>query len=783
MLQDLLKPERHRWRRAWTEIFRLQCTASRSSLLSPPSSFILSVAIKVGFCTKICCKRADLRHLGVVRPALKILGAILLAVVALPARGAHTQATLILPNTSARPGDTIVAGIHLQMDAGWHTYWQNPGASGMPTTIDWQLPAGITADAPKWPVPQKLPDKDLTTYIYRDEVVILVPLKLARNLTAGEVSLKAKVSWLECAVQCIPGHAEVQANLQIGSDTRASADASVISAWEKKLPRKDPSIAAGAQWEGPPNGDLRPVVIQWRSSTPVTDADFFPDASENFEVQPDVEQLRAEDGAARIRKPIKKLSGDWPKEISGLIVQGSGTNQVAYEVKCSVAGASETAKPSIASRSPGANAAAVSDPPAVWKMLIYAFVGGLILNVMPCVLPVIALKILGFVGQAKDNPGRARFLGLVYAGGVLASFVVLAGLVLGIKAAGHRAGWGVQFSSPYFLVVMTTLVTLIALNLFGVFEVTLGGRTMDTAANLSSRHGTAGAFFNGLLATVLATSCTAPFLGAAVGFAFAPNQRATTTLMVFLTVGVGLALPYVLLTWQPAWLKFLPKPGAWMERFKVAMGFPMLAAAVWLFSLVTIYYADRSWWLAIFLVMVAVAAWIYGEFVQRNRARQGLALAAMLLVLITGYAYALEGHLRWRDPITTGTPSSPTEREPGGVAWEPWSNAAVQKARDEHRPVLVDFTAKWCLTCNTVVKPALESSSVRKKLQELNAAAFIGDYTRFPDDITEELSRHGRAGVPLVLVYPADPSKPPIVLPEALTPGIILTALEQAGKS
>jgi thiol:disulfide interchange protein DsbD len=313
-----------------------------------------------------------------------------------------------------------------------------------------------------------------------------------------------------------------------------------------------------------------------------------------------------------------------------------------------------------------------------------------------------------------------------------------------------------------------------------VFEVYLGARTMDAAANLSAQHGTAGAFFNGLLATVLATSCTAPFLGAAVGFAFAPNQAATTTLLVFLTVGVGLAFPYVLLTWQPAWLKFLPKPGLWMERFKIAMGFPMLAAAVWLFSLVTIYYAERSWWLAIFLVMVAVAAWIYGEFVQRHRTRPTLALGVIIVVLFTAYGYALEGHLRWREPILQDKASALTEREPGGIAWKPWSVAAVEQARAEHRPVLVDFTAKWCLTCNTVVKPALESSSVREKLRQANAVGLIGDYTRFPEDITEELNRHGRAGVPLVLVYSANRAEAPIVLPEALTPGMVVSALDQA---
>lgn len=714
-----------------------------------------------------------------MRLAVKLFVTTFLGLGLLQARAAHTQASLVFSAETARPGDTVMAGVHLRMDPGWHTYWQNPGASGMPITIEWKLPAAITAGSPQWPIPEKLPDKDLTTYIYRDEVVVLVPLKIGPALSPGDQQIKAAVSWLECDIQCIPGRTDIQAGLKIGSATVASPDAPLIAAWQKRLPKQDPSIGARATWEKPPQGDLRPILIEWSSPGGAVAPDFFPDTSDNFEVQPEVDQLPTAPGHAKIRKEIKKLSGDWPKGISGVLIEGAGAGRTGYEVKLELPTGQVAATPVGAGSSAG-NSATASPVPALWKMLIYAFVGGLILNIMPCVLPVIALKILGFVGQAKENPSRARFLGLVYAAGVLVSFLVLAGLVLGVKAAGHKAGWGIQFSSPYFLIAITTLVTLIALNLFGVFEVTLGGRTMNAAADLSSRHGSAGAFFNGLLATVLATSCTAPFLGAAVGFAFAPNQRASTTVAVFLSVGLGLACPYVLLAWQPGWLRFLPKPGLWMERFKVAMGFPMLAAAVWLFSLVTVYYADRSWWLAIFLVLVAVAAWIYGEFMQRHRTRPGLSIAVILLVLFIAYAYALEGHLRWREPIAMDKSNNPTQREPGGVAWEPWSIAAVDAARAEHRPVLVDFTAKWCLTCNTVVKPALESSSVRQKLHELNAVTLLGDYTRFPDDITEELSRHGRAGVPLVLIYPAEPSKPPIVLPEALTPGLVVSALERA---
>jgi thiol:disulfide interchange protein DsbD len=219
-----------------------------------------------------------------------------------------------------------------------------------------------------------------------------------------------------------------------------------------------------------------------------------------------------------------------------------------------------------------------------------------------------------------------------------------------------------------------------------------------------------------------------------------------------------------------------------MERFKIAMGFPMLAAAVWLFSLVSLHYGERSWWLIVFLVVVAVAAWVYGEFIQRNRAHPGLSWLAILLILGVGYDAILEGQLRWRDPVTLANSTGPSDRTPGGVPWQPWSPAAVAQARAERRPIVVDFTAKWCLTCNTIVKPALESSSVRKKLEELNAVALLGDYTGFPDAITDELGRFGRAGVPLVLVYPKNPNEPPIVLPEALTSGTILAALDQAAR-
>ncbi len=411
-------------------------------------------------------------------------------------------------------------------------------------------------------------------------------------------------------------------------------------------------------------------------------------------------------------------------------------------------------------------------------MLGLAFLGGLILNVMPCVLPVIALKILGFVSEAHQEPRRVRQLGLIYASGVLVSFLVLAAFVIGVKSARGLASWGMQFQSPVFLVLMLTLVTLVALNLFGVFEVSLGGGAMGAAGNLALRDGTAGAFFNGVLATVLATPCTAPFLGAALGFAF--TQSGPIVVMIFLTVGLGLAAPYVILCWKPEWLKFLPKPGVWMEKFKMAMGFPMLATAVWLFSVALAHFSgDGALWLGLFLVVVAFSAWIWGEFVQRGRGRRFLGMAIAVAALVAGYLIVLEGQLHWRMPVANNASSDSPEKS-GEIPWKRWSPEAVARARAEGKPVLVDFTAKWCLICQLNKKTSLEIEPVRAKLKEIGAVAFIGDYGKEDPAITRELLRHKRAAVPLVLVYPADPSADPLILPSLLKPSFVLDALTEA---
>jgi thiol:disulfide interchange protein len=692
----------------------------------------------------------------------------------------HTQVKLLLSADTVKPGDTIYIGVDMQMEAGWHTYWKNPGDAGSATEIKWQLPPGITAGDIQWPLPEKLPPIEVTTYGYENETMLIVPLTIATNFSGSEIDLKANVSWLECKDVCIPANQDVETKLSVGGETKSSGDAAAIDSWQKKVPPLASEFHARAFWLKPAEGDLRQLEVKFAFSPKPDAADFYPNANTNtnqdFEVQPQVQwQPDKEDGWIQMDKTVKKFSGNWPQEISGVIVLETGSTRQGFEIKIPVTDevpAAETVPATINSNSH------LSSTPLLplWQVLLYAFIGGLILNIMPCVLPVIALKILGFVSEARSEPRRVRMLGAVYAVGVLCSFLTLAAVVIGVKTAGHQAGWGMQFGSPIFIVCLTTLVTLVALNLFGVFEVTPGGSALDKANELASKHGAAGAFFNGVLATTLATPCTAPFLAPALGFAF--SQSAPTIILVFLTVGLGLASPYVVLSWNPAWLKFLPKPGAWMEKFKIAMGFPMLATVVWLFNLAASSYGKNVLWLGVFLVTVAAAAWVFGEFFQRGQKRKGLALVVTLILLGVGYVYALEKNLDWRNAMPPEAGS--LKESADGIDWQPWSPEAVAAARSAGHPVIVDFTADWCLTCQVNKKTSIEIASVRKKIKDANIVALLADDTHTPQKIAVELQRFNRAGVPMVLVYPKNPDAQPIVLPEVLTPGIVLDALAKA---
>jgi thiol:disulfide interchange protein len=668
------------------------------------------------------------------------------------ADAAETQARLVLAAETAMPGETVMAGIHLHMNKGWHTYWRNPGESGDATKIQWDLPVGVSAGPILWSVPEKYLFAGLVTYVYHDDVVLLVPLTLGKAIPEGPVQLKAKVSWMECEELCVMGSQDVSASLTIAKNSKPSPHAKLIEQWKPKIPADGSFLQPTAKWDGPVKDDERSVIVEWSATNAWANPDFFPYASKDYEVGA-TEVLSSGPGKIRLRKTVKKLEGDWPAYLPGVAVNKSA----GYEVQIPVGR--------------GASAAPLSAA-ALLGMLGFAFLGGLILNFMPCVLPVIALKVFGFVNQSKEHPARVRALGIVYALGVVASFLVLAGIAIAVQKAGGEATWNMALQSQIVRVLLTIVMTLVALNLFGVFEVTLGGGIMTAAGQAASREGYSGAFLNGILATILATPCTAPFLTGAVAFAF--TQPPFVIMLAFVAVGLGLAFPYVLLSWRPELLRILPKPGPWMEKFKIAMGFPMLATAVWLFWITATSFGDEGvLWLGLFLVIVAAAAWTFGAFYQRSFKARGLVATIVLLLLAGGYFGILERELSWR------TGAKRAEK----IDWQPWSPEAVAEARAQNRPVLVDFTAKTCLNCLANKRTSLEIPSTRAKLKQINAVAFIGDFTDSDPRIAAELRKYERAGVPLVLVYPKDPAAPPIVLPPILTPGMVHEALDKAAGS
>ncbi len=682
-------------------------------------------------------------------------------------QAAHTEVSLQLSHREARSGETIFAAIRLQMDPTWHTYWANGGDSGGPTLVEWELPDGIEAGPLQWPLPQRTEESGLVSYIYENEVLLIAPIQISATVKPGEKTLKAQVRWLECAALCIPARDEVESTIVVGNTSQSSPHAAAIAEWQGRVPQPNPALKISGTWQGSITNDSRELSITFAGFEGRGQPDFYPSPNAAYKVS--AQSTLQSDG--RLIKRVEKLKGEWPTTATGLAVFTQGQERRAFAVTVPLASVGEI----LNSEPPKRNSAY----PFYW-ILCLAFIGGLILNIMPCVLPVIALKILGFVQQSTQSPRDVRKLGLVYAAGVWVSFLLLAGLVIAVKQAGGAAVWGMQFQNPTFLVIMTVLVTLVALNLFGVFEVLLGGNALGAANNLASKEGAMGAFFNGVLATALATPCTAPYLGFALGFAFAGSP--SVIIAVFSMVAFGLAAPYVLLSWNPKWLKFLPKPGAWMERFKLLMGFPMLATAFWLLSLTGPRFGTEGvLWLSLFLVLLSLAAWVYGEFVQRNSARPTIARLVAITILIASYLLLLEGRLHWRQrPQRQSSPQNSSNILKHGL--QKWTSKAVSDARAEGRPVLIDFTADWCLTCQIFSKTAIENEAVQKRLKELNAAVFIGDFTDQDPLIAAEILRHGRAGVPLVLVYPGDLTSPAILLPETLTPSALLKVLQTLGK-
>ena len=681
-----------------------------------------------------------------------------------------TKVKLLISHETAKSGSTIMAGIEMTMDEGWHTYWINPGTAGIPTSVKWELPDWVTAGEIQWPVPEKFQSLGSTGYGYKNTIVLIVPLFVSENAPLGQVELSAKVSWLECEIQCNPRNQEVSANFVIGQALKESSSVNTIRDWKEKIPQRAPVniIKAKAWWGEEINQDERRFIVEFDSEEAGSEVDFFSFKYADFEFSPESKINFFDDSKVRVEKTVLKFEGQWPVRVQGLLVFNLNDYEKTRAVELDI--------PIEIERSATLNLKANNQ--SLGMMLLYAFLGGLLLNVMPCVLPVISLKILGFVNHGHESKARVRMLGVLYGMGVFVSFMILATIVISVKSAGELASWGMQMSNPQFVVLLTILVTLVALNLFGLFEVTLGSVGV-AAGSVSSKEGASGAFFNGVLATVLATPCTAPFLAPALGFAF--MQSADLIILIFAFVALGLALPYVILSWNPKWLRFLPKPGPWMEKFKISMGFPMMGTVIWLFMLNYEYYGDRILWLGIFLIILSMSLWVFGEFFQRGTKRKGLALGIAGLLGIGGFIFGLEGQFQWRNPIDSNSKSVDVVQDfPGGIQWHNWSPSAVIAAQKNGQTVLVDFTAKWCMTCIANKKTSIDISSVRSLIAEKNIKAFRADFTRRPDHITRELAKWNRVGVPLVLVFSADINKKPQILPEVLTPSIVLEALNKS---
>ncbi len=671
----------------------------------------------------------------------------------------HVKAALIPEARTIAPGTPFSVAVRLKMDPRWHTYWINPGDSGAPTEIKWDLPPGFEAGPIQWPYPERIEVPPLVSFGYEGEAALLVRITPPRDLKMGQrVRLAAHVSWLECEELCLPGEATVSAVVHTGPNVENDPTlARFFSEARARLPLDsgDWSFAAA-----PGRGFVRLSATPplWLKE-PVADAKFFPETVGQFSNGRSRWDRGA--GAYVMDLPLSDESTSPIRRLTGVLVSKSGWrgpgSERAIRVDADIAGnAGLIAGPATSASGSGLVGA-----------IGLAFIGGLILNLMPCVFPVLSIKVLSLVGQA-DAPTRARMRNAgAYSLGVLVAFWALAGLLIALRAGGEQLGWGFQLQSPPVIAGLASLFFLIALNLFGVFEVgvslaRLGGK---------SGEGAGGSFSTGLLATLVATPCTAPFMGSALGFAL--TQQAPAALAIFTSLGAGMAAPFVVLAASPRLLRFLPRPGAWMETMKQALGFLLAATVVWLaWVLGQQTGSDGITMLLAALVVQAVGAWVLGKWAVLTRSAVVRTAAAIVAaVLIVGSAAAAVK--------LAGTAERPALQSTATEIWEPYSEARVNELRAAGRPVFVDFGAAWCLTCQVNERVALSAAPVLAKFGEKNVATLKADWTSRDPAITEALRKLGRSGVPTYVLYAKDPSAPPRLLPEVLTPTLVINALDK----
>ena len=678
----------------------------------------------------------------------------------------HVSATLIANSGAFSPGKPILLGLHLEMAPGWHTYWLNPGDSGLPTALGLKLPPRWKAAPLQWPIPKKYVEPgELITYGYSGEVLLMLEVTPPDDLAPGDVTLQARASWLACETTCVPGSAELELTLPVAEGAQAT-NRELFDKFKALLPLETPPPFK-TRWE-PHDTEFH---LKVSGIAPETKVDFFP-------FDPGSAPITVlSPGLFRVPLPSVESTDPPapPPSVAGVVVTESpdGLERRGWKVQFSQPARGATTSPSPLSTpsdnttfltNPSQKALAAANPPNAElnlpTALFYGFIGGIILNLMPCVLPVIALKLLGFLGQAGQSRRKVFRIGLAFSAGIFAWFFLMAGLVTVAKAIGHEVNWAFQFQNPRIVGGMIVIVFVFALNLLGVFEVWLpgGGRL----AGLAEREGYTGAFLHGAFATLLATPCTAPFLGPALAFAF--SQNALTTFTMFAAVAGGMSTPYLLLSWQPGWMRFLPKPGDWMVRLKQVMGFLMLGTVVWLLTVVAgqggVPQLSAMLWL---LLGIGIASWIAGTWLLPHIKVSTRFAALGVIALVIFAAYTL----------------GKAKDEKGGISWQPWSTAAVLEAQRQGKVVFIDFTADWCVNCKFNEKFVLETPPVQQAMKSV--ATFKADWTKGDPLITAELKKLKRAGVPVYAVF-SPKSDVPEVLPELLTQEIVLEALKRAAK-
>lgn len=687
----------------------------------------------------------------------------------------YSEVALISDVATVRAGEPFWLGLVLDTRPGWHTYWENPGDSGLPTQIEWTLPAGYEAGPIEWPAPQRLPVGPLMNYGYKGGVVLLTRITPPEALEGDRAPrFVADARWLVCEEICVPEEATL--GLDLGADP-GTVDGARIATARRALPAPSP-------WPARVTRDGETVALRVEApgldSERLLDAYFFPASFGVFDaVAPQTVSVDA--GGVT-------LTGRWggealPETVRGVLDLEEWTGEAAIRRALALeapvestasgpalGGAAGGGGPAASATGGGRIAAAggIGWPEA----LLFAALGGLILNLMPCVFPILSMKAIGLAALSAADRGAARRHGWLYTLGVLGCFALIAGALLALRGAGGAVGWGFQLQEPPIVGALALVMFGIGLNLAGMFEV--GGRWIGLGRSWGAHGGNAGSFLTGALAVVVATPCTAPFMGAALGFAVL--QPWPLALAVFLALGAGMALPYLVLTHVPALHRALPRPGTWMVRLRQLLAFPMFATAVWLVWVLSQQVGPTGVLASLgAMVLFAFAVWLW----QLAGGLRPIARAVGRAGATAAGVAALAAVLWLAGPPPQPAAATPVATAPAdGLAWEPYSDARLAALRAEGRPVLVNFTAAWCITCLVNERVAFQNEAVRDAMESRGVTPLKADWTRQDPEITAALGRFGRSSVPLYVLYPGDGGEA-VVLPQILTPDGVVEAVER----